>query len=345
MSRNKIILYALILAATFIAPFLFPNFGTQLATLWLMIIVALTWDMTGGQMGYNSLGNIFFYGTGMYVAAVISIGLVYDVGDYTNAAGGGIYEFTDAQYFGGLLLGVVGAGIFCSVTAVLIGYVTFGLRGPYFAIGTLGVAIAAGELVSNWDWVGGGQGIALPVYPGDLDVGKIFFYFLFAAIGISVFVFVKWLYGTRFGAAINAIRDDEEKADAMGIHALRYKLITWAMAAFFVGMAGGVSAFQLIHFEPLESAYQTINLGIFMVVCVLLGGKGTLWGPVVGAILFHLFKEVTWNYFLGWQWVALGALIVVTVVYFQDGVMGWLMHKRPEWFGIKVEAKVAGEAK
>jgi len=343
MSKNKIIFYALILAATFIAPFLFPNFGTQLATMWLMIIVALTWDMTGGQMGYNSLGNIFFYGTGMYVAAVISIGLVYDVGDYTNAAGGGIYAFTDAQYFSGLLLGVVGAGIFCSITAVLIGYVTFGLRGPYFAIGTLGVAIAAGELVSNWEWVGGGQGIALPVYPGDLDVGKIFFYFLFAAIGISVFVFARWLYGTRFGAAINAIRDDEEKADAMGIHALRYKLITWAMAAFFVGMAGGVSAFQLIHFEPLESAYQTINLGIFMVVCVLLGGKGTLWGPVVGAVLFHLFKEVTWNYFLGWQWVALGALIVVTVVYFQDGVMGWLTHKRPEWFGIKVEAKVAGE--
>jgi len=345
MSRNKIILYSLILAFTFVAPFAFPNFGTQLATLWLMIIVAMTWDMTGGQMGYNSLGNIFFYGTGMYVAALISIGMVYDIGGYTNAAGGGIYEFTNAQYFGGILLGVLGAGVFCSITAVLIGYVTFGLRGPYFAIGTLGVAIAAGELVSNWDWVGGGQGIALPVYPGDLDTGKIFFYFLFAALGVIVFVFVKWFYATRFGAAINAIRDDEEKADAMGIHTLRYKLITWAMAAFFVGMAGGISAFQLIHFEPLESAYQTINLGIFMVVCVLLGGKGTLWGPIVGAILFHLFKEITWNYLLGWQWVALGALIVVTVVYFQDGVMGWLMHKRPELFGIRVEEKIAGESK
>jgi len=343
MTNNKTLLYSLILAATFLAPFVFPNFGTQLATLWLMIIVSLTWDMTGGQMGYNSLGNIFFYGTGMYVAALICIGGVYDVGDYTNAAGGGIYNFTDAQYFGGLALGVFGAGIFCSITAVIIGSLTFGLRGPYFAIGTLGVAIAAGELVSNWDWVGGGQGIALPVYPGDLDTGKIFFYFLFAAVGVSVFLFVKWLYGTRFGAAINAIRDDEEKADAMGIHTLRYKLITWAMAAFFVGMAGGISAFQLIHFEPLESAFQTINLGIFMVVCVLLGGKGTLWGPVVGAILFHLFKEVTWNYLLGWQWVALGALIVVTVVYFQDGVMGWLMHKYPHLFGIKVEEKVAGE--
>jgi branched-chain amino acid transport system permease protein len=344
MAKNKTVLYALILAFTFIAPFAFPAYGTQLATLWLMIIVAMTWDMTGGQMGYNSLGNIFFYGTGMYVAALIAIGMVYDIGDYTNAAGGGIYKFTDAQYFGGLILGVIGAGIFCSITAVVIGYLTFGLRGPYFAIGTLGVAIAAGELVSNWDWVGGGQGIALPVYPGDLDTGKIFFYFLFAAVGISVFVFAKWLYTTRFGAAINAIRDDEEKADAMGIHTLRYKLITWAMAAFFVGMAGGISAFQLIHFEPLESAYQTINLGIFMVVCVLLGGKGTLWGPVIGAILFHVVKEVTWNYFLGWQWVVLGALIVVTVVYFQEGLMGFLQHKRPEWFGIRVEDKAREDA-
>ena len=111
------------------------------------------------------------------------------------------------------------------------------------------------------------------------------------------------------------------------------------MSAFFVGVAGGISAFQLIHFEPLETAYQTINLGIFMVVCVLLGGKGTLWGPVIGAIIFHLFKEVTWNYLLGWQWVALGVLIVVTVVYFKDGITGWLKLVRPEWFGIRVEVK------
>ena len=100
MGKNKIILYSAILAIAIVAPFAFPDFGTQLATLWLMIIVALTWDMTGGQMGYNSLGNIFFYGTGMYVAAVIAIGMVYDVGAYTDASGGGIFKFTDAQYFG-----------------------------------------------------------------------------------------------------------------------------------------------------------------------------------------------------------------------------------------------------
>ena len=324
--------YLALIIFMIIAPFVFPAFKTQLATVWLMIIVALTWDMTGGQMGYNSLGNITFYGTGMYVAAIVAIALAYDVGEYTGSSGGGIYKFTEAEYFTGMFLGMLAAGLFCSLIAVIIGYITFGLRGPYFAIGTLGVAIAAGELVSNWDWVGGGQGIALPVYPGDLENGKILFYFLFAGTGVILFVFLKWLYATRFGAAINAIRDDEEKAEAMGIHTLQYKLAAWAMAAFFVGVAGAISAFQLIHFEPLESAYQTINLGIFMVVCVLLGGKGTLWGPIVGAILFHVFKEVTWNYLLGWQWVALGVLIVVTVVYFEGGVVGWLMERKPHWF-------------
>jgi len=339
MDIKKSIFYLLLLAIIFSAPFVLPDYRVQMTALWLMIIVALTWDMTGGQMGYNSLGNIFFYGTGMYVAAIIQIGLVYNVGEYTSASGGGITNFTDTQYYTGLFLGLIGAGVFCALAALIIGYITFGLRGPYFAIGTLGVAIAAGELVSNWDWVGGGQGIALPVIPGDFDKGKLFFYWLFTATGISLFMLLRWLYTTRFGRAINAIRDDEEKAEAMGIHTMRYKLTTWCIAAFFIGIAGGIDAFQYIHFEPLETAYQTINLGIFMVVCVLLGGKGTLWGPIIGAIMFQLFKEVTWNYLLGWQWVALGALIVVTVVYFQDGMMGWLTTKKPDWFGIKVEKK------
>ncbi len=346
MTILRPIFYLALLAFIIAAPFIAPDFRTQLATLWIFIILSMTWDMTGGQMGYNSLGNILFYGAGMYIAAVVGISIAYNVGEYTNAAGGGIYKFTDTQYFLGMALGLIAAGVLCAGIAWVLGYLLFGLRGPYFAIGTLGAAIAAGELVSNWEWVGGGQGIALPVFPGDdYENAKLFFYYLFAVTGVVLFIFLRWFYTTRFAAAINAIRDDEEKAEAMGLHTLRYKLITWSIAAFFVGIAGGISGYQLIHFEPLETAFQTINLGIFMVVCVLLGGKGTLWGPIIGAILFHVVKEVTWNYLLGWQWVALGALIVITVVYFQDGLMGWLARVKPEWFGERVTEKpaLAGE--
>ena len=96
---KKPVFYAILLILTIALPYLLPAFKTQLATLWLMIIVAMTWDMTGGQMGYNSLGNIFFYGTGMYVAAIITIAMAHDVSAYTDSSHAEIMTFTSAEYF------------------------------------------------------------------------------------------------------------------------------------------------------------------------------------------------------------------------------------------------------
>ena len=81
--------------------------------------------------------------------------------------------------------------------------------------------------------------------------------------------------------------------------------------------------------DPRDIAFPTTTFNIFMVLMVLLGGKGTLWGPVIGAVVFHVIKEVTWTYFLGWQFIALGLLIVVIIVYFQQGIVGWLMENYP----------------
>ena len=83
-----------------------------------------------------------------------------------------------------------------------------------------------------------------------------------------------------------------------------------------------------------------------MIAMTLLGGKGTLWGPIIGATVFYAMREITWTYLLGWQYIALGVLIIVTVVYFQQGILGWVKSRRPEWFGVKVEDKsgpVSGE--
>ncbi|MEM8842565.1 MAG: hypothetical protein AAGD47_12395 [Pseudomonadota bacterium] len=172
MGQIKYIAYVAIIAFGIFGPLVFPGYTTQISVLWVMILLALTWDMQGGQMGYNSLGNIFFFGLGMYASAVVQIGLVYDVGEYTAAHGGGITDFTDSQYFSGLVLGFLAAGILSAISAYILGWVLIGLRGPYFAIGTLGVAIAAGELFGAWDWVGGGSGISMPSFPGDPDTAK-----------------------------------------------------------------------------------------------------------------------------------------------------------------------------
>jgi len=123
----------------------------------------------------------------------------------------------------------------------------------------------------------------------------------------------------------------------MGIQTKRYKTVAWSVSAFFLGIAGGIFGNMTGFVEPLEVAFPTVTFGIFMVLMALLGGKGTLWGPVLGAALFHVIKEVTWTYLLGWQWVTLGALIIVNVIFFQQGILGWATEKWPAFFGVTVE--------
>jgi branched-chain amino acid transport system permease protein len=337
MKASVIALYAGIAIAGIVAPLVFPNYTFQVAVLWMMILFALTWDIAGGQMGYNSLGNILFFGAGMYISAVVQISIGYDVAEYTAAFGAIKIDFTDTQYFTGLFLGIIAAAIGGVVCALILGLAVFGLRGPYFAIGTLGCALAAAELIAGWDYVGGGGGISMPVFPGDPNIRSKFFYYMSFTAAISTFLFLRWLYTTRFGLAINAIRDNENKAEAMGVHTKRYKMVAWSISAFFLGIMGALFGNMVGFVEPLEVAFPTITFGIFMVAMALLGGKGTLWGPVLGATLFHIVKEVTWTYLLGWQWVALGAIIVINVVYFQQGILGWAADKWPEKFGVTVE--------
>ena len=336
--QEKIACVFLLILGVF-GPILFPGYTFQIAVLWIMILFAQTWDLLGGQMGYNSLGNIFFFGVGMYICAITQIGLFYDVGIYTAAHGADTAQFSSDQYYIGIFSGLFFAAIGSAILSVFLGWAVFGLRGPYFAIGTLGVALSAGELFGAWEWVGGGGGIALPVFPGSGDAKSIFFYILCFLSATMTFLFLKWLYSTRFGLALNAIRDDEDKAESMGLHTLRYKTIAWAISAFFLGITGGLFGNMTGFIEPLEVAFPTITFGIFMVAMCLLGGKGTFWGPILGAVLFHFIKEATWIYFLGWQWIALGVIIILNIIFFQQGIMGYLQEKFPHWFGIEVEDK------
>ena len=345
MTKNSLILHCAILAGGIVAPLLFPGLVFQFAMLWIMILFALTWDILGGQMGYNSLGNILFFGFGMYISAIAQIGMFYDVGEYTAAFGAIKVDFTDQQYYLGLALGLVFAALACSLVAAALSWVLFGLRGPYFAIGTLGDALAAAELTGAWNYVGGGGGISMPVFPGEPGARSLFFYVLCMVLTIACYLFLRWLYGTRFGLALNAIRDDEDKAEAMGLHTNRYKMAAWSISAFFLGIVGALFGNMTGFIEPMEVAYPTLTFGIFMVAMTLLGGKGTLWGPIIGATLFHVLKEVTWTYLLGWQYVALGLLIIVNVVYFQQGIMGWMREKWPERFGLVVDSGAAPHEK
>ena len=168
-------------------------------------------------------------------------------------------------------------------------------------------AVATAELTITIDYVGGASGISMPLFPGDIEFRSTFFYILCFVITIMAHFLLRWMYSTQFGSAINAIRDDEDKAEAMGIPTLIYKRIGWGVAAAFMGAIGAVAG-NMAGFIDKEVAYPIPTFGIFMVAMVLLGGKGTLWGPVVGAIIFHVVKETTWTYLLNLQWIALGLI-------------------------------------
>jgi len=338
IKKNTLITYAGLGLFGVFGPMILPEYTLSMAYLWMMVLMASTWDTLGGQMGYNSLGNITFFGVGMYVSAIVQIAFFYDggVGEYTSAMGAVKPEFTDSEYFYGLFFGIIAAALAALVLSLVLSTFMFGLRGPYFAIGSLGIAVMVAELTITIDYVGGASGISMPLFPGDIEFRSTFFYILCFILTIMAHFLLRWMYSTQFGLAINAIRDDEDKAEAMGIPTLVYKRIGWGVAAVFMGAIGAVAG-NMAGFIDKEVAYPIPTFGIFMVAMVLLGGKGTLWGPVLGAIIFHVVKEATWTYLLNLQWIALGFILIVNIVYFQQGLMGWLQTKYPEKFGIVVD--------
>ena len=105
------------------------------------------------------------------------------------------------------------------------------------------------------------------------------------------FIAVRSIYSTRFKLILNAIRDNEDKAEAMGIETMKYKIIGWMISAFFCGLAGGIMGGLVGYIDSTDVAFDGREMGVFMVLMAILGGKGTLWGPIIGATIFHIFKE------------------------------------------------------
>ncbi len=331
-----IIAYAALFAIGLFGPWLFPAHLSQFSKLWLFMVLALSWDLLGGQTGYNSFGNIMFFGIGMYASAVLQVGLIYPVADYTAAKGGGTeFVFSAQQIYAGLALGIPFGGLVAMLAAVVFGALLLGMRGHYFAIATLGLAVATAELAAGWDYIGAGSGMIAPPLPNDIDGTRLFYYLSFALAMLTI-AFLAWLYATRFRLAINAIRDDEDKAEALGHYTVRNKMAAWAISALFTGLAGAIYGNLSRFIDPHDIAFNA-EVGVWMILMAILGGMGTLWGPVIGAIVFFISKELFWTYLLGWQRVALGALIVVIVVFFPEGIVGWVKNRWPRLFAPPTE--------
>jgi branched-chain amino acid transport system permease protein len=276
----------------------YPAFGTgygvrAMLQIFMWIALAGSWNLISGLTGYVSFGHVAFFGIGAYTGGI----LVTRAGWPWPAA-------------------ALAAGLASAVLALAIGGPCLRLKGPYFAIAMLGLNEVLRALVSYFEGLtGGGNGLSLPTLDATVPI-----YYAMGLVAVAVTLAARLIIGSRFGLRLMTIREDELAAGAMGIDTFRHKLLAFLLSALGPGIAGALTARDQGYIEPLSVFPLAIT--ITMVVMTLFGGKGTVWGPVLGAVVLFVAQEMVWA---RWPYIhplLFGAIIVAVVLAMPRGVLG-----------------------
>jgi branched-chain amino acid transport system permease protein len=269
------------------------------------VAMAASWNVLGGFTGYISLGHPVFYCIGAYFSGLL------------------------LAYFGiSTLVTAPLAGLVAAVLGFLIGLITLKMRGPTFIISSIALLMVVRILFDNWDFVGGSNGVTLPKLDLTAQWIKLPYYYAFLAIAV-VAVYVSYrIKHSKFGLHLRAISQDEVKAESAGIDTRLYKSAAFAISAFFVGACGAVWGEYLTYIRP--TLFLMLLIAVNMVLMCILGGKGTVAGPIVGAILIVAFNEASVAFFGASEINILGTglIMVLTLMYFPNGIVGTLARKR-----------------
>ena len=277
-------------------------------------LLAQAWNILGGFGGQFSFGHALFFGTGAYIQAMAQLH-------------GGLNAWL------ALALAVAGAaGVGLMVGALSFRY---GLKGSYFALVTLAFAEVFRILALSASFTGGGVGLMVPLQEGAANMQfasrRGYIYLLLAFVVLALLV-TAWLRHSRFGAYLQAVRDNEDAARAIGVNPLRVKLGGIALSAAFMSAGGAfyVQVFQYI--DPGISFGPTTS--VEALVAAIVGGIGTLWGPVLGALVLHVLADVTRNMFgqlPGINMVIYGVVLVLIVMFLPRGIAGLGATARSVW--------------
>ena len=270
-----------------------------LTLMFTSVAVAVNWNLTGGFVGYVDFGHAVWFGIGGYVTVIL-------MSQDANSLSIGWSPIP------AILAGSAVAGLL----AAAIGRATMRLRGPYFSVAMLGTFVAMREIVRTWGGLtGGGVGLTLPPY-----LNRPLFYYLELVLVVALVALVWWLRRTRFGAALVAIRDDELGAEMRGIATTRLKVVTFSFAGASTGLFGGLWAFQNTFVDP-DIAFTEVRT-IDAVMGTLLGGIGTVAGPVVGSVALYWLREVLWANLLDYHLIVQGVLLILIVLLVPRGIVG-----------------------
>lgn len=300
--------------AIFVAfPLLGPSGFTYrtLTAMFLLIVTAQGWNLIGGYTGYAAFGNVAFFGLGAYTTGILM-------------------HRSDWSFVATLPMG----GLVAALYAVLIGLPVLRLRGHYFAIATLGVAEATREIVAWWTPVtDGATGISLP-FLKPIDFAQNFFYYLTLGLVLFGLALTAFLNRRKIGYSWAAIRADEDGAKMLGVNTTASKVTAFALAAFLTGLAGSVYAYYNSFIAP-EEVFK-IDRTLQAILASVLGGAGTLAGPIVGAMIFQLVSTFLifgkpFGIDLGQFHVTLlGIFIVLVIVFTPRGLIDLVIRSARE---------------
>ena len=298
LSVARFIPLAILVVVSLILPLFLSPLWVRIATEVIMWAgLAQSWNIIGGYTGYLSFGHGAFFGLGAYVTGLTMVHLGWPFG-----------------------LGLVFSGILSALLAVIIGYPTLRLRGAYFAIATWAFGEMVRQFATIFDFTGGAFGLQLPSY---LNI-PFFYYVMLLVTGLTYLTTYLLLERARFGYRLLAIREHEEAAEMVGVDTVSIKIQAFALSAFFPGVLGGINAYWVTYIHP--DSVLGAQLTDFMVVMAFLGGIGSLWGPLLGAIVVQLVQRVLW---LVWgegtfYLVIIGAAICAVVLFIPNGLIGLL---------------------
>ncbi|GEM_PF-41714 len=313
----------MLLTAGLAVPWVVPELLGPLSRLWLFVVLALSWNLLGGQAGYPSLGDIAFPVIGMQVAVMVQAELHEPamVPGAVAAGGSEALSMPDmVRTFAGLAPGVLAGGVMAALVAIVAGGILLRLPRQHFAVATAALAVAVVGMGAGWPFDSGGNDA--PVLPMAAGGPWLLYWWSFLLAALAL-VFLAWLHASRFRLALVAIRDDEDKAEAAGQFVLRNKVAAWAIAAFFTGMAGAVHAPLAGSTSADMAAFNGLEVGVWMILMVLAGGRGSFWGPVAGAIALFILWELMRLWAPQLQLLLAGVMLVMTAAFLPQGLAGW----------------------
>ncbi len=278
------------------------NYIMQLATVGLMwIALSSSWNIIGGYAGYISLGHTVFYGIGGYVAG---LALVYwDISPFIS------------MFFAGLA--ALAAGL-------VAGLITLRAKGPTFIVATIAMLFVVGLLFDNWELVGESSGMSLPLPPFSVTWVKVPFYYamVFSAFG-AVYLSYRVAH-SKFGLGLRALSQDETKAEVAGINTRLYKVVAFGLSAFFIGTAGATWGYSLSYLRP--TIFFAIGVAAQMVLMAIIGGRATVAGPIIGALLIVAINEFSIVRFGATELniVVTGGILLAVLLFFPLGIVGSL---------------------